>query len=198
MPDYDNVYDLARRATKAVEDNTGTLDYPGAYVRAELNLHCCQFRVLHGWRGSGRQEIAGFFTDEVTKQGRIFMMLVGSISNYIGRSPEPPGRGWFPSDLYGLYDILDNALERTDDEVTREAWVDDHDLDDAARFGVAIRVAGHMSQRFPARRLEVLAQVHHHQQSAVVRNKRFRSLVLGAPIWIVTPSPSRLAGLELS
>ena len=112
-PDYGKVYDLVRRATEHVSDNTGTLAHPGLYVRSDLELDLCWFPVLLGWAdGARRGEIAAIFADTTLDDtGRTFVALFGSIFNYVAMKPKPvDGVGVFPSDLAGLYQILNATL----------------------------------------------------------------------------------------
>ena len=48
-PDFRNQFDLARRATKAITINTGTLDYPGIYVRGQIDLQTWLVNLSHGF-----------------------------------------------------------------------------------------------------------------------------------------------------
>ncbi|MFZ2056049.1 MAG: hypothetical protein WAV54_01385 [Acidimicrobiales bacterium] len=84
-PDYRNRYDLARRATNAVKDNTGNFNSPGSYLRATMNMELSKVGVHIGFVGTARQEVAGFFADEeVEDVGRVFVFLMGSVTNLTG------------------------------------------------------------------------------------------------------------------
>jgi hypothetical protein len=191
-PDYDNPFDLARRATEAVRDNTGTLQSAGEYIRAELDLTPTHFPVLEGWRDIISGAIAAFFADETTDEcGRMFIGLFGSITNFIGRRPEESRPGWTPSSARGLYEILDSVLEAADPPLAYGYVRDDADADDKARAESAMMMCHHIAKRFPQERLAFLAKVHRYLHD--IDGDRYDTVFIGAPIWVATPPPVALS-----
>jgi hypothetical protein len=84
-PDYRNRYDVACRAANAVRDNTGRFASPGSYMRATMNMDLSKVAVHIGFVGTGRQEVAGFFAgEEVEDVGRVFVFLMGLVTNLTG------------------------------------------------------------------------------------------------------------------
>jgi hypothetical protein len=120
-PDYLNKFDLSRRAAEAVLDNTGTLAFPGEYAREEIDISMGFLTVLMGWEGRSKVEIAAMMAEvEVEGIGRTFVALFGSASNYSGRRPKNSDEGSIPSDIDGLYGILDATREPNDPKAMRQ------------------------------------------------------------------------------
>jgi hypothetical protein len=120
-PDYLNLFD---RATDAVTDLTGTVAHPGEYVRAELDITPGLLTVLLGWERAANVDIAAMMTKhEDESAGRVLIALFGSASNYTSRRPRDDGLSDTPSDVAGLYEILDRTSERRDPALHRE-WVE--------------------------------------------------------------------------
>lgn len=192
-PDYANRFDLARRATIAISDNTGTLENGGEYIRAELNVVPAYFPVHAGWRRGHNQEIAAFFADSSSSSsGRTFVGLFGSISNFTGRKPEETERGWWPSDVAGLYHILDAAREQSDQRPSAEYLDEDLVSDGASGVVMAMGIFRHMAKRFPAERLEFLAKSFFHSHDIEILGASYETVLIGAPIWVATPQPGVL------
>jgi hypothetical protein len=192
-PDYANRFDLARRASIAISDNTGTLENGGEYVRAELDVVPVYFKVHFGWRRGRNQEIAAFFAESTSGSGgRTFVGLFGSISNFTGRKPEEEQPGWWPSDVTGLYHILDAALEQSDQRPSADYLDDDLASDHASSISMAMIIFRHMAKRFPAERLEFLAKSFVHSHDVTALGAIYETVVIGAPIWVATPKPGPL------
>ena len=187
--DYDNSYDLARRATAALAANTGSLSNLGPYIRATADVRSCWMYVFGGWASSYDQAIATFFVRARTRRGRrVFIALVGSISNYIGHVEEPRTAGWHPSDAMGLYSILQTVLENTDDGVAPEWLSDDSRYVTAQRFDTAGTLEREFRQRFTPRRQEFLAVVHDAVENVKIGGRRYHLGLLGAPLWVASPT----------
>jgi hypothetical protein len=192
-PDYKNRFDLARRATEAISDNTGTLEIGGDYVRAELELVPAHFKVHLGWRRSYNQEVAAFFADGTYGSfGRTFVGLFGSISNFTGRIPVEAGSGWWPSDVVGLYHILEAAREQTDARPIADYVKRDVSSDGSSSYAVARVIAHHIAERFTAERLEFLAKAFYQVHDVEMEGAAYDTVLIGAPIWVATPQPTAL------
>jgi hypothetical protein len=191
-PDYHNVYDLANRATKAVENFTGTIEAGSPYVRDMLDLHTCVFPVYMGWEEAINVEIAALVADDLNDGERTFVALVGSASNFIGRAPSTISSGWFPSDADGLYHILATTSEPGEPSIERYRLDDEDSLSEIDRIESALRIVGDAQGKYPSRRLEFLAKVHLERHGVTIRGERFVHVIVGAPIWAaVTSATSR-------
>ena len=189
-PDPDNPYDLARRATQAVSDNTGTLEVGGSYVRGELELKLCQFPVLLGLDRSHSPVASVCHVGESANGTRTVVAMFGSIENYIGskRRRNADGGGFFPSDIAGLYGIVELAREPRDARPDSDRIADDEELDDLAVCEIAIHFAI-QSEPFQRARFSFLAKTHLHLSDALIDGKRYATVLVGTPIWVATPSP---------
>lgn len=194
LPDYNNPYDLARRATSAVVNMTGTLDaaVAGEYLRTTLDFACCEFPVL-----DGLFDVAALFADQTTpNHGRVFVALFGSIRNYIGYQPtEDATSGWTPSDVRGIYGLLAESLEERDRKPMREEVEADLALPSEWRFHIARTLSNHISARFQREHLEVLAKKHHHEAGVEIGGVLYDNAFLGAAVWAAT-LPRRIPRLH--
>jgi hypothetical protein len=192
QPDYFNRFDLARRATEAVRDNTGTIEFPGPYVHGELDLHTCAFAVHMGWDGPSNNKVAALVADQEVGGKRTFVALFGSVSNYIGHEPTAPGAGFFPSDADGLYEILEASLESSDSRIDRHFLGEERRLDDMGKIEAALRIAGGAMKAYPSMRLQFLAKVHYHLCGAELIQEHYDYVLIGAGVWAATPPPKPL------
>ena len=88
---------LARRATEAIRDKTGTLEVPGDYILAHLHLHEQSISILRGWEKENNRKIAAFWSSaSVLGIGRILVVLVQclSISWRLDRGRRGRGGPW--------------------------------------------------------------------------------------------------------
>ncbi len=118
----------------------------------------------------------------------MFLALFGSASNVIGRRDrELGGTGYYPSDIDGLYALLDAAREPDDPEIDFDYRWEDARLspealaEDAVKYarGGARRDVG--PHRFLAR---VFRRVEDYQGPGFCGQ-----VLIGAPLWIATPPP---------
>jgi hypothetical protein len=156
--DRANPYDLVRRATTAVSDNTGSLISPGAYVRATLDLSWNAVPVLMGWERAISVPVACFFADvEVDEIGGVFVGLFGSAANFLGVAEPEYSGGWMPSEVDGLYQMLDDTTEPEDPRVSAKFLGWDRDTSSAKRIRSAVTLFQHTA--LPGRELmDVLAK----------------------------------------
>jgi len=198
VPDYDNEYDLARRATSAVVNNTGSLESPGFYITATMKMEVTKVSFHIGFEGTTHQEVAGFFADEVVVGiGRVFVVLMGSITNLIGwRAGDTLQTDRSPSDAAGMYDILDATLADTDAKVDKRHLRRDQkhrngDRSLDAAHAVAYRHDDHLKDEGP---FEFLAVSHHFEIGVTINHTRYDVALLGAPVWVATPPPQPFTG----
>jgi hypothetical protein len=128
--DRDNEFALCREATKAVRDLTGTITQGWReYIRAELDLTMGFMTVLMGWKDSANVEIAAMKAEvDDPESGRVLVALFGSASNYRGRKPVSDGLTEIPSDVDGLYGILDRTREPETPRSAAIIWIGTLDI----------------------------------------------------------------------
>jgi hypothetical protein len=179
---------LAKRADDLVSDYiTRDLEhaYAGEYLRTELVM---RFGILHplmGWAG-GR--VACYLGDVFEDNGRrVVVTLFGSASNVVGYRDDG-GTGFYPSDLHGLYTLLNLVREPSDPDMDPNFLWDDGRLGDEVRASAAMTLARGAAniplgpQDFLAR---LFVDVDDHDFSDGTRGR----VLLGAPLWVATPLP---------
>ena len=179
---------LCKQATKAVRDHTSTIAQGwGDYIRAELDLTMGFMTVLMGWARTSHVEIAAMKAEvDDPEAGRVLVALFGSASNYRHRKPGSDGWGEIPSDVDGLYGILERTREPKDPKI------DDHYLDrdighsPDGRADTAVRLLGQRFKGFREGRFEVLMR----SFCTVEDTQGYDLVILSAPVWVTTP-PSR-------
>jgi hypothetical protein len=141
--------------------------------------------------------VAGFFADEdVAGVGRVFVVLLGSITNVTGwRGGDRLQIDRFPSDAAGMYEILMATLE------PGEATVDPNYLewDQEARDAILSFEAAHRlayrddtSLKHP-RVFQFLAVSHHYEVDVDINHIHYDAALLGAPVWAASPPPEPIA-----
>ncbi len=188
-PDYLNLYDLARRATDAVSDMTGTVAEPAEYVRAELDITPGFLTVHQGWTTASNVDIAAMMTKYDDRSlGRVFIALFGSASNYTGRRPKDDGLAESPSDVAGLYEILDRTSERRDPVLDRDYVEDSGDVDERDRIDLVIRIRDDRFKGYKEERLNILMEVFYRLDDYTY-GEHYDRILIGAPVWAATPLP---------
>jgi hypothetical protein len=220
-PDYSNPFELAKRATAAVQGLTGSIDGPKTYLRTTLTFLPKTCHIGLGWDDEQRQgwPIAGFFADEdVPGIGRVFVALFGSVQNSHGwREHGAPVGHYTPSDAAGLYVILDAVLEDEDPGISMDPVSQYHERVQSSpteRLAAArlMRVAS--GRAFLEEPLETLAQVFVCEPSVNIRRPHadpvltpqeylsrdpvmggdpYDLAIIGAPLWVATPDEPTLA-----
>jgi hypothetical protein len=120
-PDYDNIYELAARATHAVADQTVTVNKSGpafanlkrAYIKTTMHLQIQDIK-LGVWERHHDHPVAAFAGYEsFPGVGRVFLGMIGSAHNHLPEGTIAPGgyTGRTPSDAVGLYDIIEETRE---------------------------------------------------------------------------------------
>ncbi|MDQ2837697.1 MAG: hypothetical protein M3Y42_03290 [Actinomycetota bacterium] len=188
--DHTNMHALAARAEQLVSDHTGDLadTRMGLYLRDRLPLRYGVFEPHMGWRG-GR--VACYAGQGRTAEGeQVFLALFGSSSNVVGYRDDEVRQGEVPSDITGLYTMLDLAREPGDPEIDFEYRWDDGHLDEQARAETAIKFA-RMGARIPIGEHEFLARIFIEVDDYRYYDDFSGKVIVGTPLWIATPKPSR-------
>jgi hypothetical protein len=183
-----NLHDLATRSLGEVADLAGPAGQSLYYIHDEFELQSGVFRALMGWSGG---QVACFGGEKVTSDGeRIFVALFGSASNMGGRKEEKDDFAYYPSDIAGLYGLLDAAREADDPNIDFHYRWEDQSLSTEGRVEAAVKFARGGATR-PPRRLRFLARVFIEADSYDFGEDRFDSVVVGTPLWVSTPPPQR-------
>lgn len=187
--DHTNMHALAAQSEQLVSDHTGNLANTGVglYVRDRLTLRYGVFEPHMGWRG-GR--VACYAGEGLTADSeRVFLALFGSSSNVVGYRDDEPRHGEIPSDITGLYTMLDLAREPNDPEIDFEYRWDDGRLSDEVRAHTAIKFA-HMGARTAIGVHDFLARVFVEVENYRYDDNFTGRVIVGTPLWIATPKPS--------
>lgn len=188
-PDYRNLFDLVKRATEAVTDLTGTFAYPGTYVHCEVDIVAGYLKVLLGWKDKTHVEIAAMMTEYTDPAvGSVLIGLFGSMSNYTWRRPKADGLVAIPSDVAGLYEILDQSREPGDPELERERVGRESNVIPEDRADTVIRLLRNRFEGFPTQRLDMLMKVFYHVDDFSFGGDHFDRVLIGTPIWASTPA----------
>jgi hypothetical protein len=183
--DHTNMHALAGRAEQLVSDHTGDLANAGVglYVKDQLELHHGVFEPHMGWAGG---QVACYTGETTTDEGeRVFLALFGSASNVVGYRDDG-GSGYYPSDITGLYTMLDLAREPGDPEIDFEYRWDDGHLSDDARAHTAIKFA-YGSAQIPIGVHDFLARVFIEVEDYSYNDDFTGRVIVGTPLWVATP-----------
>lgn len=195
--DYRNKYLLCRKATDAVADRTGTLADPGEYVRAELDIRLGYLTVHRGWQHRTHVRIAALLTVvPVDGVGSVLVALFGSESNYTWVRPADNDRSEIPSDVDGLYGLLNATSEPIDPRIEEHFLEWDPDHNDYSRADLVVRLIHDRYERFVERRLDVLAKVFHCVDDYSHGGSHYDRVLIGSPVWAATPVPNALLSPE--
>ena len=191
--DYQNKYLLCRAATEAVRDQTGTLADPGEYVRAELNIQMGYLTVYRGWRDLTHVKIAALLTVvPVDDLGSVLVALFGRAFNYTWMRPPDNDRGEIPSDVDGLYGLLNATREPSDPQIEEHFLERDPGHNDHSRADLIVRLLHDRYEGFVERRLDVLAKVFHSVDDYSYGGSHYERVIIGSPVWAATPLPKAL------
>jgi hypothetical protein len=187
---YHNKFDLCRRATDAVRDHTGTPELPGQYVRTKLAITPGLLTVLHGWDDQSHVDIAAMFSeDQIPDVGSVLIALFGSASNYVGRRPRDDGVNEIPSDVDGLYGILDRTREQADPRIAEHFLDRDPGHTSEGRVDIALGLARDRFRGFERRRLDLLMRIFYCVDHYSAGRVHYDRVLIGAPVWAATPMP---------
>jgi hypothetical protein len=189
---FENRFELAARTTAAVKNLTGTLASPADFVHETMELSFMKVKVHIGFKGTGHQLVAGYFSDlDLPGLGRVFIALFGSITNVRGwRVADDLQADVSPSDAAGLYEILASTLEANDAPIIKRYLKDERQLSAEDRFNSAHGIAfRHNEPLTYSGEFEFLAVNHGLTHDISLDHQHYDVAVLGAPIWIKTPPP---------
>jgi hypothetical protein len=192
--DLSNNFALVRKATDAVRDNTATIEQGwGDYIRAELDLTMGLMTVLRGWADTSHVEIAVMKAEvQDPEAGRVLVALFGSASNYRSRKPISDGMTEIPSDVDGLYGILERTREPRDPSIANNELDRDIGHSPSSRADTAVRLLGQRFEGFSEGRFDVLLQHFCSDEDT----KPYGRVILGAPVWVATPEPRPMSTLN--
>lgn len=187
QPDQANLHALARNAERLVSDHTGSVSYTGAalYVKDQLPLRHGVFEPLMGWLGGKVACYAGEGTNDDGQQ--VFLALFGSASNVVGYRAEG-GTGYCPSDMTGLYTMLDAVREPHDPQIDLDYLWDDGNLSRSTRADAAIQYAQGAAKMHIGPH-EFLARVYLDVDNHRSGQHFTGQVIVGTPLWIATPRP---------
>jgi hypothetical protein len=152
----------------------------------ELDLRMGVMEVLRGWKDSSHVEIAAMKAVLMDLEvGSIFIGLFGSASNYTGLRPGRNEPNEIPSDVDGLYGILERTREPHDPEISDVELDRDLGHSLASRADTAVRQLGDRFRGFRHGHYDVLLQNFCTDESS----ESYDLVILGAPVWVATPEP---------
>jgi hypothetical protein len=188
--DFDNLYELAGRSLQLVSDHTAGLESTWSpYVHATVDLRSGAFEPLMGWRGG---HVACFAGETTTDEGAsVFVALIGSASNWRGfRANDETLGGFTPSDMMGLYGLLDAVREPHDPEIGLQERIDEFDLDRDRKLGEAVDFALRGARSLGPQRLSFLARRMMSEDNYCIDDVTYDHVLVAAPLWIATPAPA--------
>ena len=186
--DHTNMHALAARSEHLVTDNTSSLKKTAAaatYIKDQLELRHGIFAPHQGWDGGEVACYSGEITNEENE--RVFLALFGSASNVIGYRSDG-GIGYYPSDIMGLYTMLDLVREPDDPEMDYEFRWDDGHLDAQYRAYAAVKFS-HAEVCIPIGGHDFLARIFLEVSNFRYEDNFTGRVIIGTPLWIATPRP---------
>jgi hypothetical protein len=181
---------FARRAVDLVSDHTTDLDADpaGPYVMCRVALRFGLFEALMGWPGG---TVACYAGEHTTVAGeRVYLALFGSGSNVVGFR-DADGTGYYPSDLDGLYALLDLVREDDDPAIDYDYRWDDARYNDQVRAETAVKFADG-GARTPIGAHDMLARIFVEVEHLRVNDQFAGRVLVGTPLWVATPHPTPL------
>ena len=179
--------------SQATTDNTSSLQQSwGVYIRAELLLSMGSIASHQGFKGTGHFEFAVITSSfDDAELGRVLVALFGSMSNYEHIRPVADEVGEIPSDVAGLYAILDRVLEPSDNEIHKMRIDEEFQFGKHERAEEIVRLLdGPRHGVFPKERFDVLFQSFFVEEQI----SPYDHVFVGSPIFIATPLPGSFSG----
>lgn len=193
-PGYRNKYLLCRKATEEVRDHTGTLAHPGDLVRDEFELRMGYLTVHRGWQDRTNVRIAAMMNVvSVEGVGEVLVALFGSESNYVWKRPADSDRCEIPSDVDGLYGLLNATREPVDPPIESDFLDADPEHEDFSRADLVVRLLEDRHEGFRVKLLDVLARVFYCIDDYSFAETHYDRVLIGSPVWAATPVPRVLA-----
>jgi len=138
-----------------------------------------------GWQDKSHVDIAAMKAERDSEDGRLLVALFGSASNYRGRKPQNDDLPEIPSDVDGLYGILERTRESWDPVIDNDFLDRDIGWDPAGRADTARRLFDTRFTGFRQDRFDVLLQ----SFCQVEEVGPYARVIIGAPVWVATPRP---------
>lgn len=107
------------------------------------------------------------------------------------------GSGWWPSDIAGLYHILEAAREQIDPQPSASYLKREAHSGDSSTYATAMIICRHIAKRFPVERLEFVAKAFHHVHGVEIAGATYDTILVGTPIWVATPQPRAMEDAAL-
>ena len=189
VPDYKNPFELVRRATVAVSDNTGTLERPGEYVRAMVDLREGYINLFLRERHPPVKVAVMSADVEVPHVGRTLAVLLGSLSNYRHRRSEDYRGAGLPSDVSGCYEILERVRERGDPRIDTSHFRRGAGYHSDILVDSALKLKYELAEIVPLEYLELLARIFFVVEDHTWKGTEYDRVLVGAPVWVATPGP---------
>jgi hypothetical protein len=201
LPEYDNVFELAERATDILAPRVKALDdrsiRSGDIVRAMIHLHPAKLPVWKKWSDNTAIAAAAFASIERFSWGRVYVGLVGSMHNFKLDTSTIWTTGRTPSDAVGLYEllasVLPDELDAADPYFQALAGEDraERISGSPARFEIAANAFEGADFQAPRELREVLMLVHDAGRDVDLNlydrgrhSGAWGSVLIGTPIWI--------------
>jgi len=184
--DYGNDFALTHTVTSYLREVTGPISDLwrwNDYVTGDLELELGVVEVHAGWEDGANEDIAVMRSVlPAPEGGETLVALFGSVNNYRKLKGGERRLAEIPSDVDGLYGILDRTLEPKDPKIS--AFFLDGEVNHGpdSRAEAAERLLdGPRFKAFRTDTFEVLIKVF-----ARVENGEtdYESIVLGTPIWV--------------
>lgn len=184
--DHGNDFALVHAATDYVKEVTGPvadLWQWQDYITGDFDLELGVVEVHGGWEASINEDIAVMRSVvPAPGGGNTLVALFGSVTNYRKLSGGEGRLAEIPSDVDGLYGILDRTLEPSDPNIS--AFFLDREVGHSAESRAEAAEGLLDGARFKAFRtdtfevlIKVFARVEHNKS-------KYESVVLGTPIWV--------------
>jgi len=189
-PQPDNEYWLLRQVTDAVRDNTGTLLFPGRYVKCTVMTTWAEVPF-----NQESATVAWLEADADTEEGPVFIALCGSRANLHGTRPDELRGGWFPSSAEGLAEIV-RAFGRGNNDPRKFLRADKDELPVLLQTAHGIAQKPTSTFRIDTRELEILFEVFYTKEHIDLKGTYYRRAFFGTPLWAATPESQPLSGPE--
>lgn len=186
----DNPFWLAKQATEAVSDHTGTLMDPGRYVRTKLFLTWSQVPFRED-----SYKVAWMWAIERPETGPVFVALCGSLRNYLAYDSydHQTADGWFPSSADGLRYLVRCFAHAKDDPYSAAQRPQEITVPRLLGTAYAITDVLGIGHQIGQAEMEVLFEVFEYADDITLGSVRYRRALIGTPLWVATMPPRPFA-----